>query len=149
MFKARAPVTEDLKELIEQSKHPLQKKLEWDLTRPDEHKRKIFNYSFCGLMTFDELNEKLSTTPDHNSVTGDKSKYNWGSYGDDAIYKFLAANSIGWNKGDTTRQISINGVKHRFHLLDDTRCPIPDKSYKDLTPKQIETIYLIYVTVAR
>jgi hypothetical protein len=23
-----------------------------------------------------------------------------------------------------------------------TRCPIPDKSYKDLTPKQIEVIYL-------
>tara|TARA_B100000745_G_scaffold266700_1_gene192142 strand:+ start:319 stop:528 length:210 start_codon:yes stop_codon:yes gene_type:complete len=32
-------------------------------------------------------------------------------------------------------------------LLDDTRCPVPDKSYKDLTPKQIETIYLNYQKV--
>ena len=28
-----------------------------------------------------------------------------------------------------------------FYLLDDTRCPFPGKSYKDLTPKVIETIY--------
>ena len=139
IFKKRAPVTEDLKELIEQSKHPLQKKLEHDLTRPDLHKRKIFMGNFCGLMTFDELNEKLSTTSKDDTET-----FKWGSFGDDAIYKFLAANSSKWNNGDTTRQISINGVKHRFHLLDDARCPIPEKSYKDLTPKQIETIYLNY-----
>jgi len=144
MFKARAPVTEDLKELIEQSKHPLQKKLEHDLTRPDLINRKIFNHSFCGLMTFDELNEKLST-----SKKDDNNQFKWGSYGDDAIYKFLAANSSVWNNGDNTRQISINGVKHRFHLLDDSRCPIPEKSYKDLTPIQIETIYLNYAAVAR
>ena len=145
MFKKRAPETEDLKQLIEQSKHPLQKKLEYDLTRPDVENRKIFMGNFCGLITFDWLNEKLNTTQD----TYDKTRYDWGSFGDDAIYKFLSANAIRWNNGEATRQISINGVKHRFYILDDTRCPIPEKSYKDLTPKQIETIYLNYVTVAR
>ena len=43
IFKKRAPETEDLKILIEQNKHPLQKKLEYDLTRPDEEKKKIRN----------------------------------------------------------------------------------------------------------
>ena len=143
MFKARAPITEDLKELIEQSKHPLQKKLEYDLARPDDGNRKIFTGKFCGLITFDELNEALST------YDKDETKqFKWGTYGDDAIYKFLSANSSRWNNGDTTRQISIEGFKHRFHLLDDTRCPIPNKSYKDLTPKQIETIYLNYEKIS-
>ena len=32
-------------------------------------------------------------------------------------------------------------MKHRFYILDDSFCPIPGKSYKDLTPKQIEAIY--------
>jgi hypothetical protein len=144
MFKARAPQTEDLKELIEKSKHPLQKKLEWDLARPDYINRKIFTGKFCGLITFDELNEALNTY----DKDGTK-KYDWGSFGDDAIYKFLSANAIRWNNGEATRQISINGVKHRFYLLDDARCPIPGKSYKDLTPKQIETIYLNYVVVSK
>ena len=137
MFKARAPETDDLKDLIEQSKHPLQKKLEHDLKRPDHHHRKIFDNTWCGLITFEELNDKLNTTKD----TYDKTKFDWGSFGDDAIYKFLSANCIRWNNGEATRQISIDGVKHRFYNLDDTRCPIPGKSYKDLTPKQIETIY--------
>jgi hypothetical protein len=68
-------------------------------------------------------------------------QFDWGSFGDDAIYKFLSANADPWNNGEALRQIEINGVKHRFYILDDTRCPIPDKSYKDLTPKQIEVIY--------
>ena len=144
IFKKRAPQTRDLLELIEQSKHPLQKKLEHDLTRPDYFNRKIFDKRFCGLITFDELNEALSTTK-----RDEPEQFKWGSYGDDAIYKFLSANSTRWNNGDTTRQISIRGAKHRFHLLDDTRCPVPDKSYKDLTPKQIETIYLNYAEVSR
>ena len=62
MFKARAPKKDDLKLLIEQSKHPLQKKLEHDLTRPDIDRRRIFVDSWCGLITFEELNEKLNTT---------------------------------------------------------------------------------------
>jgi hypothetical protein len=144
MFKARAPQTEDLKELIEKSKHPLQKKLEYDLGRTDG-RNKIFKYNWCGLITFDWLNEKLNTTED----TFDKTKYDWGSFGDDAIYKFLSANAIKWNNGEATRQIEINGVRHRFYNLDDSRCPVPGKSYKDLTPKQIETIYLNYVAVSK
>ena len=140
IFKARAPITEDLKILIEETKHPVQKKLEWDLNRPDYINRKIFNSSWCGIITFDELNETLSTTKD----TYDHSRYDWGSYGDDALYKFLASNCIRWNNGQTTRQISISGIKHRFYLLDDTRCPMPGKSYKDLNPKDIETIYKDY-----
>ena len=138
-FKARAPETEDLKELIEKSKHPVHKKLEWDLIRPDKHKRKIFTDYWSGLATFDWLNEELNTWDKDETK-----KYDWGSFGDDALYKFLSATCIRWNNGDATRQISIDGVKHRFYLLDDARCPIPGKSYKDLTPKQIETIYKNY-----
>ena len=67
----------------------------------------------------------------------------------DAIYKFLSANADPWNNGDNTRQISINGVRQRLYNLDDTRCPIPGKSYKDLTPKQIEVIYLNYWSIYR
>ena len=144
IFKARAPETEDLKQLIEQSKHPVQKKLEWDLVRPDYINRKIFYGRWCGLITFDELNEKLNTTED----TFDKTRYDWGSFGDDAIYKFLSANSIRWNNGEATRQIEIKGVRHRFYNLDDTLCPIPNKSYKDLTPKQIETIHNDFISVS-
>ena len=144
IFKKRAPKTVDLIELIEQSKHPMQKILEHDLTRPDHYKRKIFAGSFTGIITFDALNEILRTTN-----KDDTEQFKWPSYGDDAIYKFLSTNSDRWNNGETTRQISIRGVKHRFHLLDDSRCPVPDKSYKDLTPKQIETIYLDYGMVSR
>jgi hypothetical protein len=144
MFKMRAPETDDLKQLIEQSKHPLQKKLEHDLHRPDLMNRKIFDSRWCGLITFNELNEALNT---HDKE--ENKNYNWGTFGDDAILKFLSANAIRWNNGEATRQISINGVKHRFYLLDDARCLIPGKSYKDLTPKQIETIYLNYVAVSK
>ena len=86
----------------------------------------------------------MSTTSD--SFT--REKFDWGSYGDDALYKFLSSNCTHWNNGEATRQISIDGVKHRFYLLDDARCPIPNKSYKDLTPKQIETIYNNYSKLA-
>ena len=138
IFQKRAPETDDLLILIEQSKHPLQKKLEHDLTRHDTHKRKIFILSWCGLISFDELNEKLNTTViDELS----KEKYNWGSFGDDAVYKFLSANAIPWNNGDNTRQLI---GRQRFYLLDDSKCPIPGKSYKDLTPKQIEAVYKNY-----
>ena len=137
IFQKRAPITKDLEELIEQSKHPMQKVLEHDLTRPDLMSRKIFDHTFTGLITFNDLNERLRTTD-----KDDTEQYKWPTYGDDALVKFLSAAATQWNNGDTTRQISIKGIKHRFHLLDDTRCPIPGKSYKDLTPKQIETIQL-------
>ena len=143
IFKKRAPQTADLVELIEQSKHPMQKILEHDLTRPDLLNRRIFSGSFAGIITFDELNEALRTTDKDETK-----QFKWPSYGDDALYKFLTTNSSRWNNGDTTRQISIKGVRQRFHLLDDSRCPIPGKSYKDLTPKQIETIYLNYVKIS-
>ena len=38
-------------------------------------------------------------------------------------------------------------MKHRFYILDDARCPIPDKSYKDLAPKQIEAIHNHYTSI--
>ena len=82
--------------------------------------------------TFDWLNNELNTRDKDETK-----QFDWGSFGDDAIYKFLSSNSEPWNNGENTRQISINGVKHRFYILDDTRCPLTDKSYKDLTPKQI------------
>jgi len=144
IFKKRAPETNDLKELIEQSKHPVQKKLEYDLNREDSMGKKIFKDTWCGLATFDWVNEELNTTRTDDLT---KEKYSWGSFGDDAIYKFLSANSTPWNNGDNTRQISIRGVRQRLYNLDDTRCPIPGKSYKDLTPKQIEVIYLNYWSI--
>ena len=144
IFKARAPITEDLKQLIEQSKHPVQKKLEYDLRRLDYINRRIFVANWCGLITFDELNERMSTTD-----RDEYKRYDWGSYGDDALFKFLSANAIRWNNGEATRQISIQGIKHRFYLLDDTQCPVPNKSYKDLTPKQIEIIHQNYSRVVR
>ena len=142
IFQKRAPETDDLLILIEQSKHPLQKKLEHDLTRHDIHKRKIFNLDWCGLISFDVLNEKLNT-----SSKEDTNQYDWGSFGDDAILKFLSANAVRWNNGDSTRQIEINGVRNRLYILDDSKCPIPGKSYKDLTPKDIEIIYKNYTSI--
>ena len=138
IFKKRAPQTDDLKELIEQSKHPVIKKLEYDLNKIDGHPI-IFDANFSGLITFDWLNEKLNTTS-----TIDHNRFDWGSYGDDALYKFLSSNCTKWNNGENTRQIDIQGKRHRFYLLDDTRCPLPGKSYKDLTPKDIELIYTNY-----
>jgi len=143
IFKKRAPETNDLKELVEQSKHPLQKKLEFDLSRTDD-KQKIFDYTWSGLITFDWLNNEL-----HTRDKDETKQFDWGSFGDDAIYKFLSANAAPWNNGDNTRQISINGFKQRFYILDDARCPIKGKSYKDLTPKQIEAIYLNYWTIQK
>jgi hypothetical protein len=140
IFQKRAPQTNDLKELIEQSKHPVIKKLEYDLNRPEEIHKKIFR-TFSGLITFNELNDKMHTT-DLDSLT--KERYDWGSFGDDALYKFLSSNCTPWNNGEATRQIEIDGVRQRFYLLKDN-CPIPGKSYKDLTPKQIETIYKNYL----
>ena len=88
IFKKRAPQTNDLKELVEQSKHPLQKKLEFDLTRPDMEKRRIFQNDWCGLATFDWLNNELNTRD-----RDETKQFDWGSFGDDAIYKFLSSNS--------------------------------------------------------
>ena len=140
IFQKRAPQTNDLLELIEQSKHPIQKKLEYDLSRPDKENAKIFKISFCGIISFDELNDKL-----HIRDKDESKQLDWGSYGDDALYKFLSANSDPWNNGEKTRQIKINGVRNRFYLLNDSLCPIPGKSYKDLEPKQIEIIYNNYL----
>ena len=144
IFKKRAPQTDDLKELIEQSKHPVIKKLEYDLKRPDKINTKIFKDYWPGYITFDYLNDQLHTT-DMDTIS--KEKFDWGSFGDDAIFKFLSSNCIRWNNGENTRQINIDGVRHRFYLLDDTRCPIPGRSYKDLTPKQLEIIYKNYKEV--
>ena len=143
MFKARAPETEDLKELIEKTKHPVIKKLEWDLNRQDGQ-NKIFREHFCGLISFDELNDKLNTKEKFDSMS---IQFDWGSWSDDALYKFLSSNCTRWNNGDATRQISINGTKYRMYLLRDHLCPIPNKSYKDLTPKQIEIIHGNYMRV--
>jgi hypothetical protein len=73
--------------------------------------------------------------------------FDWGSYGDDALFKFLSSNCTKWNNGEDTRQIDVYGKRQRFYLLDDARCPLPNKSYKDLTPKQIETVYKYYSNI--
>ena len=140
IFQKRAPQTNDLLELIEQSKHPIQKKLEYDLSRPDKKNAKIFDFDFSGIISFDELNDKL-----HIRDKDKSEQFNWGSYGDDALYKFLSANCDPWNNGEKTRQIKINGVRNRYYLLNDNRCPVPGKSYKDLEPKQIEIIHNKYL----
>ena len=110
--------------------------MEHDLTRADGERRRIFNASWSGLITFHELNDKLSQK---------LVDYDWGSFGDDAIYKFLDANAIRWNNGEATKQITTNGAKQRFYILDDARCPVPSKSYKDLAPKQLEAIHKDYL----
>ena len=142
MFLRRAPQTDDLKELIEQSKHPVIKKLEYDLTRPDYINRKIFTKEWSGLISFEELQDKLSTKKQMSD------NFDWGSFGDDALYKFLSSNCIKWNNGDSTRQVSINGTRHRLYNLED-KSPIPGKSYKDLTPIQIETIYKKHSSISK
>ena len=142
MFLRRAPQTDDLKELIEQSKHPVIKKLEYDLNRPDIIYRKIFGFNFSGLITFEELQDKLSTKKAmHDS-------YDWGSFGDDALYKFLASNCIKWNNQENTRQVEINGKRHRLYNLED-KTWLFGKSYKDLTPKQIEIIIKNFEQIRR
>ena len=121
----------------------LLKKLEYDLyNKRSDTIPLIFNGTFSGLATFEWLNDKLSTPDDHF-------KFDWGSYGDDAIYKFLSSNCTRWNNGENTRQIEIGGHRQRFYLLDDTRCPFPGKSYKDLTPKVIEVIYRNYSEIKK
>tara|TARA_R100000329_G_scaffold44956_1_gene42013 strand:+ start:1963 stop:4383 length:2421 start_codon:yes stop_codon:yes gene_type:complete len=139
IFLKRAPITDDLLQLREQSKHPVQKKLEYELS-----KRKVPNTFFhgtpeykwfSGLIFFDELNRQMSAYKE------DGNKYDWGSYGDDAIYKFLEDNCIPWNNGENTRQIEIEGTRRRMYILADETC-YENKSFKDLTPKQIEKHYL-------
>ena len=135
IFFKRAPQTDEPELCRYQSKHPVIKKLEYDLKKYTcGELALIFNGTFPGIATFEWLNDKLS-------IPNDIHKFDWGSYGDDAIYKFLSSNCTRWNNGENTRQIEIDGHRHRFYLLDDTRCPFPGKSYKDLTPKVIETIY--------
>lgn len=129
IFKRRAPQTDDLLELIEQSKHPVQKKLEHEL----KFGHKIFGKrKYAGFMSFAELNEALSTR-DRDPTE----QFDWGSYGDDALFKFLEQNCIPWNNGEKTRQIEIKPPhKERFYLLQDNG-PIPGKSLKDYTPKEL------------
>jgi len=134
IFKKRAPQTDDLKELIEQSKHPVQKKLEADLKGLVKTPR-IFDKSWSGLITFEQLNEKLNT-----SVKDDMEKFNWGSYSDDALFKFLSANCIPWNNGENTKRIEINGARVRVYLLQDKGKEKGETSYKDLTPKELAEI---------
>jgi len=131
-FKKRAPQTDDLKLLIEQSKHPVQKKLEADLKGTVT--RRIFKHHWNGLISFDELNEALN-------ITDNDDRFDWGSYGDDAILKFLSGNCIRWNNGASTRQIEINGVWHRYYILEDKALEA-GKSYKDMTPKEIKIMCL-------
>ena len=76
-----------------------------------------------------------------NSPDEQGKKFEWQSYGDDALYKFLEDNCIPWNNGENTRQIEIKGVRRRMYILRDETC-YENKSFKDLTPKQIEKHYL-------
>lgn len=139
IFKRRAPQTDDLVELIEQSKHPVIKKLEYELKL--NLRSPIFDKYFSGLISFEELNKKMSTRNTYGE------NIDWGSYGDDALYKFLSLNGTPWNDGNMTKQIEIYGHKVRYYNIDDSRCPVRDKSYKDLTPKQIRIILSSYRTI--
>ena len=69
--------------------------------------------------------------------------WDWGSYGDDALYKFLESNCITWNNDENTRQIELRGVRRRIYILKDIS-HYDKKSYRDLTPRQIEKHYLYY-----
>ena len=134
IFFKRAPITDDLIELREQSKHPVQKKLEYELSNYGAYDC-FFSKWFKGIIFFEELN-KMMNSPDEQGK-----KFEWQSYGDDALYKFLEDNCIPWNNGENTRQIEIKGVRRRMYILRDETC-YENKSFKDLTPKQIEKHYL-------
>ena len=135
IFKKRAPITDDLIQLREQSKHPVQKKLEYELSNYGAYDCFFSTQWFRDIIFFEELNKRM-ITPDSNGK-----KFEWQSYGDDSIYKFLEDNCIPWNNGENTRQINIRGVKRRMYILRDETC-YENKSFKDLTPKQIEKHYL-------
>ncbi len=137
LFQKRAPITEDLEQLREQSKHPVQKKLEFHLSNKWQYQSFFETSWYCGLIFFDDLNDRMTKQTDYST------KWNWGSYGDDALYKFLESNCIPWNNGENTRQIEINGTRRRLYILSDISL-YKDKSYKDLTPKQIEKHFLYY-----
>ena len=112
----------------------MQKKLEADLKGTAKRIR-IFTDDWSGLMSFDELNEILNTHDNH----GDR--YDWGSYGDDALLKFLSSNCLRWNNKETTRQIEIRNTWHRYYILEDKGLLV-GKSYKDMTPKEIKIMSL-------
>jgi hypothetical protein len=141
MFKRRAPQTTDLQDLIEETKHPVIKKLEYELHH--NHRSFFAKADFSGLMSFDELNKAMSTK--HDSIWFDN--IDWGSYGDDALLKFLAANGKEWNNREKTKQINVNGKWVRYYILKDEYCPIPNKSYADLTPKQLSNIIQNYKNI--
>jgi hypothetical protein len=75
--------------------------------------------------------------------------YDWGSYGDDALLKFLEGNCIPWNDGNNTRQLNLDGSNRRYYLLRDDMCLYDGKSYKDLKPKQIAKLYKHYANLSR
>jgi hypothetical protein len=142
IFQRRAPITDDLLQLREQSKHPVQKKLEFHLSNKWQY-QSFFDWTwYSGLIYFDDLNDRMTKQTDYST------KWNWGSYGDDALYKFLEDNCIPWNNGENTRQIEINGTRRRLYILSDVSL-YKDKSYKDLTPKQIEKHFLHYNEISR
>ena len=142
IFQRRAPITDDLLQLREQSKHPVQKKLEFHLSNKWQY-QSFFDWTwYSGLIYFDDLNDRMTKQTDYST------KWNWGSYGDDALYKFIEDNCIPWNNGENTRQIEINGTRRRLYILSDVSL-YKDKSYKDLTPKQIEKHFLHYNEISR
>ena len=145
IFKKRAPVTDDLKELREQSKHPVIKKLEYALSNANTPDGKIFRV-FPGIICFDELNDLMSEGTDR---FGYDKNYDWGSYGDDALLKFLEGNCTPWNDGNNTRQLNLDGSNRRYYVLRDDLCLYEGKSYKDLKPKQIAKLYKHYANLSR
>ena len=50
---------------------------------------------------FEELN-KMMNSPDEQGK-----KFEWQSYGDDALYKFLEDNCIPWNNGENTDRLRL------------------------------------------
>jgi hypothetical protein len=51
------------------------------------------------------------------------------------------------NNREKTKQINVNGKWVRYYILKDEYCPIPNKSYADLTPKQLSNIIQNYKNI--
>ena len=121
-YSRRAPITEDLKLMIESSKHPAISKL----NRAFEQNLAPFNDRFCGFTSLDELMEYM------------KLAENWRvQYPPEGLIKeWFRENQFKWKNGKTTRQIVMNdGSRPHVHLLKD------DDVLRNMTPIELGNMF--------
>ena len=119
-YKQRAPVTEDLKFMIESSKHPAISKLD----RAFEQRLATFNDMFCGYTTLDELMNYM--------------REQWKiSYPPEGLIKeWFRTNQFKWKNGKDTRQVVMkDGARPHAHLLRD------DDTLRNMTPIELGALH--------